>query len=60
MGIFPIIYARPANWCSLSSIFPEIGVLIGPGVMVLTRMERGANSAAKVGPKERRAALVAL
>ena len=37
----------------------ESGVSMGPGLSVLTRMPRGASSAARVRPKDRTAAFVA-
>src|SRR5947207_9859437 len=40
-------------------VLPKMGVTIGPGATVLTRMPRSASSAAAVRAKERNAALVA-
>src|SRR3989441_1142426 len=42
-----------------SPVLPKIGVTIGPGATVFTRMPRPANSAAAVRAKERSAAFVA-
>src|SRR5437870_9068940 len=41
------------------SVLPKIGVTIGPGATVFTRMPRPANSAAAVLARERSAAFVA-
>jgi hypothetical protein len=42
-----------------SPVLPKIGVTIGPGATVFTRMPRSANSEAAVRAKERKAAFVA-
>ena len=42
-----------------SPVLPKIGITIGLGATMFTRMPRPASSAAAVRPKERSAALVA-
>ena len=51
---------RKASFCAgVKPFLSRMGVSIGPGLMVLTRMPRDFSSLAKVRPKERSAALVA-
>jgi hypothetical protein len=49
---------KASFWAGVNPFLSRIGVTIGPGLMVLTRMPRGVSSLAKVWPNERSAALV--
>jgi hypothetical protein len=54
-----IVSSNPFSWSAGRPIFFIIGVSIGPGLNTFTRIPRGANSTAKVLPKEMTAALLA-
>ena len=52
--------SNPFSWSAGRPTFFNIGVSIGPGLNTFTRTPRGANSTAKVLPREMTAALVAV
>ena len=57
---FPTITSsNPFSWSAERPVLFIIGVSIGPGLNTFTRIPRGANSTAKVLPREMTAALVA-
>ena len=59
-GMLPIMApVMPLSCCADGPILLKIGVPIGPGLMVSTRIRRGASSAARVRPTGRGAALPA-
>jgi len=60
IGTFATISFANSSMASFGSpVLSKIGVTIGPGATVFTRMPRPASSAAAVRAKERNAALVA-